>query len=153
MEKPEGEIFIIPTRLEECDNLESLRHLHWVDLFEKDGYKRLKHSLGLRAEQVGAIFIEKPVSKPLVYLVEKRDARMDSGTLNSLGIMYVETGNYAKAIECFEQSLLLSREIEDRKSEATILNNLGSTYEKVGDLVRAVELYEDALLINREIGL
>jgi hypothetical protein len=25
MEKPEGEIFIIPARLEECDNLESLR--------------------------------------------------------------------------------------------------------------------------------
>ena len=37
MEKPEGEIFIIPARLEECDNLESLRKWHWVDLFEEDG--------------------------------------------------------------------------------------------------------------------
>ncbi len=39
MEKPEGEIFIIPARLEECDNLESLRKWHWVDLFEDDGYE------------------------------------------------------------------------------------------------------------------
>ncbi len=31
MEKPEGEIFIIPARLEECDNLESLRKWHWAE--------------------------------------------------------------------------------------------------------------------------
>ena len=30
MEQPEGEIFIIPARLEECDALESLRRWHWV---------------------------------------------------------------------------------------------------------------------------
>jgi tetratricopeptide (TPR) repeat protein len=153
MEKPEGEIFIIPARLEECDTLESLRKLHWVDLFEDDGYKKLKQSLGLRAEQVGAIFHDKPVSMPMFRLAEKRNIRMDTGTLNSLGIMYVEKGNYLKAIECFEQSLLLSREMGDRMSEASILNNLGSTYGKVGDLVRAVELYEQALLMNREIGI
>jgi hypothetical protein len=34
MEQPEGEIFIIPARLEECDTLESLRKWHWVDLLE-----------------------------------------------------------------------------------------------------------------------
>ena len=39
MEKPEGEIFIIPARLEECDTLESLRKWHWVDLFEPNGYE------------------------------------------------------------------------------------------------------------------
>ena len=41
MEKPEGEIFIIPAKLEVCDSLESLRHLHWVGLFEDGGYERL----------------------------------------------------------------------------------------------------------------
>jgi hypothetical protein len=41
MEQPEGEIFIIPARLEECDTLESLRKWHWVDLFENDGYEML----------------------------------------------------------------------------------------------------------------
>jgi len=42
---PDGEIFIIPARLEKCDMPDSLRHLHRVDLFETDGYKKLKHAL------------------------------------------------------------------------------------------------------------
>jgi LysM repeat protein len=54
MEKPEGEIFIIPARLEECDNLESLRKWHWVDLFEDDGYEMLMRALRARANKIGA---------------------------------------------------------------------------------------------------
>ena len=53
MEKPEGEIFIIPARLEECDNLESLRKWHWVDLFEDDGYEILVRALKTRANNIG----------------------------------------------------------------------------------------------------
>jgi hypothetical protein len=55
MEQPEGEIFIIPARLEECDNLESLRKWHEVDLFEEDGYEKFVRALRVRAENVGAI--------------------------------------------------------------------------------------------------
>ena len=54
MEKPEGEIFIIPARLEECDNLESLSKWHWVDLFESDGFQRLILALHVRADKIGA---------------------------------------------------------------------------------------------------
>ncbi len=55
MEKPEGEIFIIPARLEECDNLESLRKWHWVDLFEDNGYGMLMRALRARADRIGSI--------------------------------------------------------------------------------------------------
>ncbi len=51
---PEGEIFIIPARLEECENLESLRKWHWVDLFEDGGYEKLLRSLLLRAQTTNA---------------------------------------------------------------------------------------------------
>src|SRR5688572_25758537 len=54
MEKPEGEIFIIPVRLEECDSLESLRKWHWVNLFEEDGYEMLMRALQARADKIGA---------------------------------------------------------------------------------------------------
>ena len=40
-----GEIFMIPVRLEKCDMPESLRHLQRVDLFEAGGYKKLIHAL------------------------------------------------------------------------------------------------------------
>jgi hypothetical protein len=55
MEKPDGEIFIIPARLEECDSLESLSKWHWVDLFEDDGYKMLTRALRARANRIGII--------------------------------------------------------------------------------------------------
>ena len=55
MEKPEGEIFIIPARLEECDNLESLKKWHWVDLFEEDGYAKFLRALRVRGDRIGAI--------------------------------------------------------------------------------------------------
>ena len=48
MEKPEGEIFIIPARLEESETLESLRKWHWVDLFEEDGYEKLVSAIASR---------------------------------------------------------------------------------------------------------
>ena len=53
MEKPEGEIFIIPARLEECENLESLRKWHWVDLFEDNGYEMLIRALRAHADTIG----------------------------------------------------------------------------------------------------
>jgi len=73
MEKPEGEIFIIPARLEECNTLESLRRWHWVDLFEDDGYEMLMKALRVRAHRIGVTLqikkswlpkITSPLSKP-----------------------------------------------------------------------------------------
>lgn len=49
MEKTEGEIFIIPGRLEKCETLESLRKWHWVDLFEENGYGQLMLALSTQA--------------------------------------------------------------------------------------------------------
>jgi hypothetical protein len=73
MEKPEGEIFIIPARLEECDNLESLRKWHWVDLFEKDGYERLMRALRSRADKIGATLQIKKSWLPKVTSFQKSE--------------------------------------------------------------------------------
>jgi formylglycine-generating enzyme required for sulfatase activity len=57
--QPEGEIFIIPARLEECNYLESLKRFHGVDLFEERGYEYLMRALRLRAEKIGAVLQSK----------------------------------------------------------------------------------------------
>lgn len=49
-EQPEDEIYIIPIRLEECDVPESLSRLHWVNIFQSNGFERLLRSLSIRAE-------------------------------------------------------------------------------------------------------
>ncbi|MBK8420842.1 toll/interleukin-1 receptor domain-containing protein [Candidatus Villigracilis saccharophilus] len=52
-EKLEETIFIIPTKLEECEVPQRLRDYQWVDLFRNDGYKRLMQSLKKRAIDLG----------------------------------------------------------------------------------------------------
>jgi hypothetical protein len=44
-EMPEDAIYLIPARLEVCDVPRRLEHLHWVDLFEGEGFEYLKRSL------------------------------------------------------------------------------------------------------------
>lgn len=46
---PDGEVFIVPVRLEKCDTPEPLRRWQWVDLFEEDGYKKLMRAVKRRA--------------------------------------------------------------------------------------------------------
>jgi formylglycine-generating enzyme required for sulfatase activity len=52
-EQPEGAIFLIPLRLEECEVPERLRRWQWVDLFQGEGYERLLRALRARAESLG----------------------------------------------------------------------------------------------------
>jgi hypothetical protein len=52
-EQPEGFIFIIPVKLEECSIPERLRKWHWVELFNENGYRRLILSLQLRGNSKG----------------------------------------------------------------------------------------------------
>ena len=52
-EKPEGTIFIIPVRLEDCDVPSRLKRWHWVNLFEEKGYTRLLAALRLRQQSAG----------------------------------------------------------------------------------------------------
>ena len=49
-EHPEGDIFVVPARLETCAVPERLKPLQRVDLFERDGYERLAIMLKLRAD-------------------------------------------------------------------------------------------------------
>jgi hypothetical protein len=46
--QPEGFIFLIPVRLEECAVPERLRSRQWVNLFEADGYQKLLRALQYR---------------------------------------------------------------------------------------------------------
>lgn len=52
-EKPEGAIFIIPARLEECGIPERISQFHWVDLFSENGYMLLLKSLQMKANALG----------------------------------------------------------------------------------------------------
>jgi hypothetical protein len=51
-EQPEGTIFIIPLKLEECDIPDRLNHLHWDNYFEERGFDKLMLTLQYRAQSL-----------------------------------------------------------------------------------------------------
>jgi hypothetical protein len=50
-EQPEGAIFLIPVKLEECDVPDRLQRWQWVNLFEPQGYQRLLLALQASARK------------------------------------------------------------------------------------------------------
>lgn len=52
-EKPDGTIFLIPLKLEECQIPYRLSKLQWVDFNSENGYKKLKKALQIRSSELG----------------------------------------------------------------------------------------------------
>ena len=80
------------------------------------------------------------------------DRRGEGTALGNLGAAYADLGETRRAIELYEQQLVIVREIGDRRGEGTALGNLGTAYADLGETRRAIELYEQRLVIAREIG-
>lgn len=52
-EQPEGTIFLIPVKLEECEIPERLHRWQWVELNSDSGFEKLVQSLKYRAQTLG----------------------------------------------------------------------------------------------------
>ncbi|MGD1698310.1 tetratricopeptide repeat protein, partial [Dapis sp. BLCC M229] len=85
-------------------------------------------------------------------LLGKLDKGWDGICLNRLGIAYSFLGEYHKAIEYFQQSLQIAREIGDLSTEGKALGNLGNVYDSLGEYHKAIEYHQQDLQIAREIG-
>jgi hypothetical protein len=59
-EKPDGTIFLIPVRLEECDVPERFKRWQWVDWFKDDAFERLQRALQSRAETLAIQIVAAP---------------------------------------------------------------------------------------------
>jgi tetratricopeptide (TPR) repeat protein len=62
-------------------------------------------------------------------------------SLIGLGNAYNSLGQYPRAIEFYQQSLDIKREISDRNGEGASLNNLGNAYDSLGQYQRAIEFF------------
>ena len=75
-----------------------------------------------------------------------------ASVLSNLGMAYHNLGEYGRAIELFQQSLDIAREIDNRQGEANALGNLGTTYHNLGEYGRAIDFHQQALDIDQETG-
>lgn len=65
--------------------------------------------------------------------------------LNLEGGLELLAGSTERAIDCFERSLRLGRQVGDPYAEARSIHNLGVCYTRLGEFGRALECYEAAL--------
>lgn len=77
-EKPEGIIFLIPLKLEECVVPEKLRRYQWAELFTASGYEKLLQALLVRASQLQAVAAAKSApeqepKRPIADLPQQED--------------------------------------------------------------------------------
>jgi tetratricopeptide (TPR) repeat protein len=68
-----------------------------------------------------------------------------------LGNAYRSQGNYVKAIDNYEKSLTITRDIGNRNGEAACIGSLGNAYSSQGNYVKAIDNYEKSLTITRDI--
>ena len=72
--------------------------------------------------------------------------------LGTVGMAHYLLGEIEKAIELYEQELVIVREIRYRHGEGNALGNLGLAYADLGEPRKAIECYEQQLVIARESG-
>jgi CHAT domain-containing protein len=76
----------------------------------------------------------------------------EAKTLNNIGDVYQNLGDYAKSIAFYQQALDIFRAIGDKAGQRTSLNNIAVAYGKQNQYAKAVEFFNQALAITKEIG-
>jgi tetratricopeptide (TPR) repeat protein len=85
--------------------------------------------------------------------MEEAKASQLVALFNLVGLCYDTSGRLSLALENYEESLRLARQLNDKQGEASALGNIGLIYKAKGDLDQALKYHQDALKIDREIGL
>src|SRR5215813_6787061 len=80
------------------------------------------------------------------------DRRMEAYSLNEMGLIYGDLGEYQKALDSYAQARTIYKLIDDPRSQAGMLTNIGWVYGALGEYKKAIDLTEQALEAHRAIG-
>ncbi len=69
-----------------------------------------------------------------------------------MALVYNALGDPQTALDFFNQSLTLTRQVGDKAGEATTLNNIGNVYSALGDKQIALDFYHQSLSLSRQVG-
>lgn len=127
-EKPEGTIFIIPLKLEECNVPDQLSKWNWVNFFEERGYERLMLALQLRANELGKYV--SPVS-PHSSIQSRQDKIFGEETWSARRVRHKPDEKLLMAEYFANHKFLvpegISPETDARETVASIIVNQGTT--------------------------
>lgn len=75
-----------------------------------------------------------------------------SSTINNIGFIYDNEGDYVKAMKFYDESLKLSEKINDKKGMARSLVNIGTIFEVRGEIDNAIKNFNKAAELQKEVG-
>jgi tetratricopeptide (TPR) repeat protein len=73
-------------------------------------------------------------------------------SLSSLAGLHYHQGNYSRALQLFEASLAIHRELGDIHSVALVLNNIGEIARRLNEAQSAQRVLDEALLLARQLA-
>ena len=73
-------------------------------------------------------------------------------TLTNIGAFYKDINQYDKALSYYEQSLKISRELDNSAMIATNLNNIGNVYASLGKSDTALSYYQQTLDMEKRLN-
>jgi tetratricopeptide (TPR) repeat protein len=80
------------------------------------------------------------------------DRRMMAYSLNEVGLIYGDLGEYQKALDAYAQARALYEMINDPRGRAGMLSNIGWVYSTLGEYQKAIDFHEQALAATRALG-
>ena len=130
-----------------------------LELIEETKYAEVEplvyYHLGITYKYIGNL--DQALEYTLKSLAAGEKAKANSWvveayTLNTLGTLYDELGDYPHALAYYGRGLAIRKESGDKWGEAGSLDNIGNVYLKQGDHQRAMEFCGQSLAIARDAG-
>ncbi len=146
-EKPEGTIFLIPARLEDCPVPGRLSRWQWVDLYDENGFVQLLRSLKLRAGAVGAVI------EAVSYEDTDKERERKLNQLYTEGLEAFYTEDWDRA--CYRFQAILSEQpnhknAAEKLEEAQCQGHYAKLYTQAAEAYRS-ENWSDAIPVLEQL--
>jgi tetratricopeptide (TPR) repeat protein len=122
--------------------------------FSKDYERALKPNLRLGAKSYALFDLNsalKFTERAEICAENTGDKRMLTTALKQKGLVLESIHRFGEAVEAYEKSLEIDREIGDRAAEAANLHQIGKVYRDTNRFREALEYFNESLAIKREI--
>jgi len=80
------------------------------------------------------------------------DKKVIASTMNNIGLIYKDLGNYEKALEYYKKSLIHYRQTGDQFSESNAMNFIGGVYWQSGEYRKALDYYKHSYNLRSQVG-
>ncbi|MDC0205677.1 tetratricopeptide repeat protein [Nitrospinae bacterium] len=126
--------------------------VNYQRLAEFDGRKPIKVNL----KSSDFLQLQKMIEAEMIFLQKARgigDRKAEKNALSALALAYSRLGQTQKAVQFFQEQLIISQELGDFNEICSLLANLGDAYAVSGNIDRAKSYYEEQLTLAELKGL